>query len=308
MPPLEQLVLERIGPSDATIGVISLPLPEESASCLRIDHALVGAVPVGWWRRHKVPRRVMAYALFERGVPETLRLTQTPPPAAAPSRAWTVERRTTFERLHYMRDPFHYRRIDYQRGFPAESCTTVESEVLLNFAGQKCLRLRIGATRPGGGGAYDWQNVQIDPLWENPVAQAFRIGGIIYNSDTFLWADLYLVLFSNGVADVAAHFVNTKLHVDGLDFRGLPMIWFGGDFVRPLDADLTSAEHDLDLGGLKLNVADAAILMSEKHPGRIRPDGDQVVWYPFSRTFTPSTDRRPKISGRRVSPARSGSS
>ena len=283
--------LERTGPPEARIGMISLPLPKESGSRLRIDHAHAGAVPVGWWRRHDVPRRVVAYVMDEAGVPETLRLTDGTPSASAPSKAWTVQSRVTVERLEFK--AVKYNDVASLRGVPAEDCTSVESELLLGFGGQT-LRFQAGATGPGGSGAYYWQNVQIDQLWENQVAQGVRVGGVIYNSDTYLWADVYLVLFANGVADVAVHFVNTKLHIDGYDFRGLPFIRFAGDLVEPTEVSIPADGCRFALGGLNLNLGDAEILTSDQYPGRIEPGEDGVIWRPFSRTFNPQVADAPE--------------
>ena len=289
MLPFDQLLLERTGPSEATVGMISLPLPKAPQG-LRIDNESVAAVPVGWWRRHRLPRRVVSYVLDGAGVPETLRLTDKPLPRSRLSKAWRVHSRNTFERLDFTHHDF--RDVEELRGFPAEECVAVESEVLLTF-GDRTLGLRIAATGSGCGGVYDWQNVQIDPQWENPVAQAFRIGGIMYNSDTYLWADVYLVLFANGVADVAIHLINTKLHIKGYDFRGLPLIRLSGDAVRPARATLPADGDHLTLGELKLNFADARLLVSEDCPGRIEPDGEGVVWHPISRTFNPQIKDAP---------------
>ena len=261
--------------------MVSLPLPQNEADRFWVDHAPSGTVPVAWWRRHKQPRRVIVYTLHDKAAPDSLGVTESAGPPAEPSTAWRVERRTTFEQLDFEPPPFDD--IDSLRGIPPEHCTTIESEIALTWGGVE-LRMQIGATGPGGEGRYHWQSVQIDPLWENAAAQAVRIGGIIYNSDTYLWADLYLVLFANGVADVAAHFVNTKLHIEGYDFHGLPMIRFYGPAVAPIEARLPVDGHYLTMGGLQLNTTDASILMSKDHPGLILPDDDGVMWLPFSGT------------------------
>jgi len=285
-----RLTLERIGPPDATVGVVSLPLPREEATRLSLDAPLSGFQPVGWWERDRVPRRVMAYVVDDRAIPDRLRLSIDQPPARVDVGAdgWWCESRTSFERLPFK----NVQKWDYDalRGYPAADCTLVEGEVGLTY-GDRTLMIRVGATGPdsgsaGPGGIYYWQNVQTEELWSNAAAQAFRAGGIIYNSDTFLWADLYLVLYANGVAQVSVHFTNTRLAIDGYDFQGLPVIRFGGEFATP------AAEHALPadglrfkLGPLDLNLADAAVLCSPEEPGRLKVAPTEILWYPVSRTY-----------------------
>jgi len=293
----DRVVLERTGPAEATVGMISLPLPRESANALSLDHPSVGVQPVGWWERDRTPRRVMVFVVGENAVPEMLRLKRGGGRPGRASQAWTVRYNTTFERLPFKKVPaWEYNAL---RGFPAEDCTLVEGEVLLSYGG-RTVSLQFGATGPdegsaGPGGVYYWQNVQIDRLWANEVAQAVRVGGIIYNSDTFLWADVYLLLFSNGVAQVSAHFVNTRLAIDGYDFVGLPVIRFSGTVEGAAAAEYALPADGMRwrLGGLDLNLSPAEILCSEEEPGRLLVEGSEALWYPFKRVFFP-LDRDPE--------------
>ena len=291
---LNCLQLRRTGAAEAEVGVISLPLPRELAGKVRVDHPACDMRPVAWWERHKVPRRVMVYVLNKGGVPETLRLIPThvgtPGRAAAPVRlsspskpssAWQVKLTPTIERETFK--PVRYANIDSLRGVPADDCATAQAQLELTYAG-RTLVLQAGATGPKGG-PYYWESVQIDPLWDNSVAQGVRVGGVIYNEDTYLWADIYLVLLANGVIDVAAHFVNTKLHIKGYDFHGLPMLRLAGDAVQPAGAVLPRDGLRVNLGATKLNFEDASVLFSQEYPARLEALGPDVHFYPVARTF-----------------------
>ncbi len=282
--PWQRVTLERIGPVEATVGMISLPLPKLPANGLRIDHAPSDSITVGWWRRGQRPRRVIAYLLADDGLPAIVKLTQAAAPSAPAAAAWTVESRTTLE--HVDAPKHNVDNTPALRSIPADQCLTVESEITLTYAG-RTLRLQACATGHRGEGVYNWHDVQIDPLWENQVAQAVRIGGIIYNGDTYLRVDVYLVLFANGVADIAAHFVNTKLHIEGNEYHGLPMIRLAGDGLQPIDAIVPADGLRHQLGDVAINLADCAVLSSIKRPGRIINGGDFVLWCPFSRTSFP---------------------
>ena len=261
---LGRLTLQRTGPAAAQVGMISLPLPRHLAGKVGVAHPGSALQPVGWWERHQIPRRAIAYVLDPAGVPATLRLTDKPTDAPA-STAWQARTTLTLERI--ARQAVNYTHIAQLRGVPAENCATSQAQVELTFAGRTFI-LQPGATGPHGG-PYFWESVQLDPLWANPVAQAIRVGGVIYNADTYLWADLYLVLFANGVADITAHFVNTKLHLKGYDFHGLPLLRLAG------------VQRD------ELNFADAAILCSAAHPARLATVGNDLHFYPVSEIINP---------------------
>jgi len=283
---VDKLVLERIGPAEATVGMVSLPLPRDAASSLRIDHPSSDMHGVAWWERDKLPRRALAFVLDNAGVPETLAATTAPAEksAAAPSR-WELRTRITKEKLEYARPKFND--IPSLRGVPVEDCTTVEFELELAFGGRTFV-LQMGATdKDGKTGPRYWQNVQIDRLWQNDIVEAVRVGGIVYNGDTYLWGDLYLLLFANGVAHAAMHFVTTDLHIEGYDFQGLPVIRMAGSDFAPVQARVPADGLRFDLGGVQLNLADAASLCSEEHPGKLAPAGSELFYWPFDRIFNP---------------------
>ena len=119
---LKHLRLRRSGDARARVGMISLPLPRELAGKLRLDHPRSALVPVGWWQRHQLARRAIAYVLDEKGVPETLRLTETPAPAQPTSAAWQARTTLTVERRTFVAHPFTD--VDGLRGVPAADCAT----------------------------------------------------------------------------------------------------------------------------------------------------------------------------------------
>jgi hypothetical protein len=288
---LEHLVLDRIDLAEATVGMVSLPLPRDHSE-LSINHSTTCMQPVAWWTRHEKARRAIAYVVDEKGVPPQLRVVDSKSSSKPASESkWKLETRITLERLDFV--PHKFQNIDALRGVPAKDCTTVESDLHLTF-GDRSIALQFGCTGPKGG-PYYWQNVQIDRLWHNAAAEAVRVGGVMYNEDTYLWADVYFVLFANGVAQVAAHFVNTKLHIKGYDFQGLPVIRFAGDALKTIDAQFPKDGMMFDAGAFKLNLADSAHMASEKEPGTLKGDGKELFWKPVSRTFNPQLPDAPPM-------------
>ncbi|MBI2193302.1 MAG: hypothetical protein HYU36_15105 [Planctomycetes bacterium] len=286
--PYENLVLERTDSEPSNIGMVSLPLPREVPG-LRLDHPVSGSVPVGWWKRHEQPRRVIATLVGQSEIPQCLGLTTAPDTAESRPGPWEVRLRPTLVREAYK--AHSYTEIEQLRGVPASECATAQAELLLTFGG-RTLVMQAGATGPRGG-PYFWENVQIDPLWRHRAAEGYRVGGVIYNEDTYLWADFSLVLFCNGVADLRAHFVNTKLHIRGYDFQGLPMVRFAGDAVTPRQAVVPDDGRLLSFGGMHLHLRDSDILFSREFPGRIEPATNGVAWYPVARTFNPQLEHAP---------------
>ncbi len=226
-------------------------------------------------------------------LPETLKLTDRKPEKGNPLKAWTLEARISKEQLEFV--PRSFYSVAALRAVPYHETTHVEYEVAVKF-GEREIRLQAGATGADGvTGPYVWQNVCVDDLGGNSVCQFFRVGGVIYNSDTYLWADVYLQLFSNGVANVYWHFFNTKLHIEGYDFQGLPVIRILGAGIKGVDAKLPEAGALHDLGGVKLNFTDALSMCSQKHPATLRAVEGGAEYVPFSRTFNPQLPAAPEF-------------
>lgn len=288
--PIDRLTLERISHEPAAVGMISLPLPRDASPGLSIDHPDTALHPVAWWERDRIPRRSLAFVIDEQAVPDSLTLAESSVNGSSSAVSpWTVTAAISREQLDYTRHAFTD--IASLRGVPAAECTRVEFTVALSYGGHT-LTLQCGASGPDGGPCW-WENVQVDRLWRNGVVEAMRIGGVIHNADTYLWADIYLLLFANGVAHATVHFVNTKLHIEGYDFQGLPVLRFAGEGLLPIDASLPADGACFDLGPARLNLADSSILYSEAHPGHMSTVDGGVHWRPFDRTFNPQLEEAP---------------
>lgn len=287
----EKLVLERIGPAEATVGMISLPLPRDVASTLCIDHPASALQGLGWWERGRLPRRALAFVVDEQGVPEVLKTITGKCPGRLrvsknqAARRWQVSTRISREKLDYVPPRFHD--LASLRGMSPADCTTVEFELELDYGGRSLI-LQGGATeKDGRSGPHYWQNVQVDRLWSTEVVEAVRVGGIIYNSDTYLWVDLYLLLFTHGVAHAAVHFVTTILHPESYDFQGLPVIRMAGSGVEPFRATVPADGVRFAFGEVILNLAEASSLCSAEHPGRLEAVDGSLFYWPFDRIFNP---------------------
>lgn len=287
---LDRLRLQRVGPT-ATVGVVSLPLPPQSGDSLALDHRCAAWQPLGHYERDGSPRRVLACIADPRGVPETLGLKKVARPSKKTGKhPWSATTRITREKLEFAK-VLNFAQPDHMRGAPAEDCASVESELVLTYGGET-ICITAGATGREDGKCV-WQNVQLERLWSNAAAEAVRVGGIIYNGDTYLCVDLYIVLYATGVASVSCHFVNARLHIKGYDFRGLPFIRFSGTAFGRRQLTLPSDGMQQQFGLFGLNLDDAAILCSDKYPGRLECRGNEADWFPVSRVFNPQKVRGP---------------
>ena len=298
---LDRLRLERTVDDGAQTGLFSLPLPPEYARTLTVNHPRSAGQPLAWRERDGAPRRVLVALTDKSGVPDELGVTVQPAADSRKRSPWKVATRITREKLDYIEAA--YTNIDEMRGVPPENCVIAEGTLDLAYGGKQ-ISITVGATGPcrgvasgedgPDGGRHVWQNVQLDRLWANPAAEAIRVGGIVYNGDTFLQVDLFLILFANGVVRAACHFVNAKLHIRGYDFRGLPFIRFAGPGFGRGDMCLPADGLQHTLGPLSLNLADAGQFCSETYPGRLHvgrgripgsPGADRADWFPFHRVF-----------------------
>ena len=98
---LDRLRLQRVGPP-ATAGVVSLPLPPQSADSLAVDHRCAAWQPLGHYERDGSPRRVLACIADARGVPETLGLKEVERPSKKLGKhPWSATTRITREKLEF---------------------------------------------------------------------------------------------------------------------------------------------------------------------------------------------------------------
>lgn len=109
--------------------------------------------------------------------------------------------------------------------------------------GGRRLGLRLGLRRAGH--LYWWQFVRADFLQRGPVFDLLRVGGPIYNEESTVQADLFLVLYRSGVVEAYAHFANHQREGVATETHGVPVIAFdvpnGRPITRPSSAGTASS-------------------------------------------------------------------
>jgi len=285
---------------DAEVAIASVPLPREDHSLVEFDAIRSQAVPIAWYAGDDgpgLPRRVLLLGIGDRPLQETIglrRATSHEGGAPQPGPAW--ELRT----VHKKKTGIEMREVN---------------ELLFRYTGRE-LALRMGIRLADRTRWWEW--VQVEELWAGPVCRAIRAGGYIgvlelpedqlfdpvkYNSGplfhkhNWLFAEVYALLFANGLIRVTARHVNNRFFDQGRDLEGfVPVIGFAlaapsaasarprspmFDRGLPRSLALDGERTVFDLGGIQLDIGRARHLISAEHPGQLYPDGEMLVYQPY---------------------------
>ncbi|NUN96676.1 MAG: hypothetical protein HUU16_10940 [Candidatus Omnitrophica bacterium] len=276
LPPL----FHQSGDLSAEAGAASVPLPpdwprEYSDALERGEVSFAGkrvqAQTVAYWGDEESPRRVLV-RWTGRMTREALEGNLAPNPGGPSDAGWHFTYRmvegNTGERNWIMG----------LRDIPLEK-TEYEMYQLNLHRLKSRVGVRLGLRHNNR--IYWWQFVRAEFLQRGPVFDVLRAGGPIYNEETTLQADLYLVLYANGVIEACAHFATHMREGEGLDVRGVPVIAFDVPRSPKMDVALTGKESHFDLGGAKLNLGLSTHYADGERPGSLKTEDGIVVWQPW---------------------------
>ena len=141
------------------------------------------------------------------------------------------------------------------------------------------LGLRLGLRHNGR--LYWWQFIRADFIERGPVFSTLRVGGPIYNEESTLQADLYLVLWANGLIEAYAHFINHQRETRPLDLEGVPVIAFSRSSEDEIDIPLDGSQAVHPFGDHQLDLGQSVGYGSPEKPGSLTTEGDVVVYQPW---------------------------
>ncbi|MCC6487312.1 MAG: hypothetical protein IT364_07415 [Candidatus Hydrogenedentes bacterium] len=276
--------------AEAWTGSVSFPLTRGDAQSLYANGAspqfIMNGRPaasraVGWWERNRVPRRVLLYIAGDAPLAGDLSVEAKPGPASVPGTSpWTVTDRP------FKTHPGTAYKVVLRGGSNQDSFSEYE-DLILAYKGKEML-LRMGTRRDrfhdsaAFQGLHDWwQWTRIETLLDTEIVKLVRVGGLLYNEDTFLHCDLYLELYGNGVARAYAHFVNARVIGNGWEYFGIPILAFGGVDSLPAEILLDGTQTRFSLGSMSLDIRDTAELVSADHPGRLYDHERFTVYQPW---------------------------
>ena len=275
----------------ARIAMVSLPAPLPESDAAPMPPAALGDLvtqvqPVGWWPksmagRRGAPRRQLMYALCDGELPQTLQVGLQAGPGGEYS------------------GPQVSCRIISKKNVGVE--LTEVNEAVFEFGGRS-IGLRLGVRHANEHHWWEW--IRIEELWSGPVCKAVRIGGYIevehFGDETYaeakhvtgarnvhvqnwLRADVFAVMFANGVIQLACRHINNHMFDEGRDQHdALPLIGLTLPNAPAMDVTLDGSETRFDLGGIALNLDDAARAVSPDQPGALARDGDMIIYQPYA--------------------------
>lgn len=164
------------------------------------------------------------------------------------------------------------------RDVPLEQTQYEMYELVLAHQGHE-VGLRLGLRRDGR--LYWWQFVRADFLQRGPVFDVLRAGGPVYNEETTLQADLYLILYSNGVIEAYAHFTSHQREGEPTGMHGIPVLAFNPPQAERLDHVLRGDRSRFDLGAVQLDLGPARAYADSVFPGSLRTEAGTIVWQPW---------------------------
>lgn len=270
---------------EARIGMISLPVPLSSPRLTGLSDLPTQVQPIGWWPesvagRAGAVRRQLMSAISDGPLPEEIPVT-TEGGCSGPYRG------------------------------PEMSCRILEKKnvgIVLEevneaaFAfGKVTFGVRMGLRHAGE--IKWWQWVRSEELWSGPLCKAVRAGGFIeveHFGDEYLercknvmrsrsahfhnWlrGEVFALMFANGVLHLTCRHVNNHLFDHGRDLEDVvPVIGFTTPGLPDLDETLDGARTRFDLGGVSLNLDEAAAFVGPEHPGALRREKPVLIYQPY---------------------------
>lgn len=296
---MDQRLLEKAecyrvdGNAAATVGVLSLPIARDGEVARSLDGLTTQAVPVAWWPRSQSgranrPRRTLLYCFSDEPLPAAVTLS-TAKTGRGKFRGPAPELRILDRKATGW--IFHER-----------------DEVVFGWkGGRKSGRkvrefgLRVGVQYRDEFHWWEW--VRIEPLWSGPVCAAWRIGGVVdvkpetdaeyeamadmlqspgLHNQHWIQGEAYVVCFANGVIRMTCRHVNNHRFDEGREQHDMaPVIGLSVRGLGELSEQLDGSKLKFDLNGLKLDLAEAAPLVSAAHPGSLATRDGVLIYQPY---------------------------
>jgi hypothetical protein len=281
---LDRLELQRLGqPAEAGLWLASLPWPRTRRLPLSLGGRPTFGQPLGRWpgEPEGTPRRQLLAAAAAGAAPERLRVggsvaPTTPPPTAE----------------------FELHRRCPEPGFMWE-----QHRLRLRWGG-RTIALLMGLRHAGE--VHWWESCRLVVHEDTPECRVVEMAGAIpriqygmaemqaYRSyhnpflhkHNWLYGKLFARLHSNGVCEVFAQHVNSRFFDDGLDLEDVVpvvglMVEDAAGGLGSLCGPWTGEVPALTLGGVRLDLSEAARLATPEQPGRLDLADDCLVWQPY---------------------------
>ncbi len=266
----------------ATVALASVPVPREGPVNVRFKGVPSHAVTLARWPGVDGPgaaKRLLVVGVSDKPLSDQITLESgesTIKPATLP--AWRV-------------------------GILEEKKTGVSmrevNELVITHAGRE-IGLRLGIEKADGPRWWEWLTVEEE--WAGPSCKAIHAAGYVstidvtdetfnparYNSchwfhrQHWLFCEVRIWLFSNGLARVTARHVNNRFFDQGRDLEDVVPVLGFRTVNTSLNEKLDGQRHDFALGNVQLDIARSTHLVSAEHPGKLATQNGVVIYQPYT--------------------------
>jgi hypothetical protein len=303
---VNEIKLQVLDGQPAQVAMASVPVPQEEHAVVTFDGVPSQAVPVAWYPGPDgpaEPRRLLLFGLSDEPLPAELGLRIAEPVPVTPggyaqpvrgASGATVDGAGT----EWGGPRWELTIIDQKK----TGLVMRETNELVLTHDMRELGLRMGVRLEGEPGLRWWEFVQVEELWAGPVCRAIRAAGYIgieeitdeewcnaerynygewFHKHNWLHAEIYALLFANGLVKITARHVNNRFFDHGRNLAGfVPVAGFRAGAVDSGETFLDGTRLDFDLAGVQLSLTDD--LFGPEHPARFSPQQDLVVYQPYA--------------------------
>lgn len=289
----------------ASVAIASVPVPRDENAVVILDGVPSQAVPVAWHPGPGAPKRLLLFGVSAEPLPDELGLRAGEAVQVTPGGYAQAERGASGGKVDGASAEWPGPRwaltiLDEKKTGLVMRET---NELVFTHDGRE-LGLRMGIQLDGEPGLRWWEFVQVEELWSGPVCRAIRAAGYIgivditdeewtsaekynfgpwFHKHNWLHAEIYALVFANGLVKITASHVNNRFFDHGRNLEGfVPVLGLRPDGETEVtDILLDGTQTDFTLGNVQLDIAGSTDLHGPEHPGRLSSQQGLVVFQPY---------------------------
>lgn len=300
---VEQITLQALESSPAQVAIASVPVPQDEHAVVTFAGMPSQAVPIAWYPGENgpdLPKRLLVLGTSEQTLPGEIGLQVGEAVAVTPGGYAQPYRGASGGTAMSGEWPGPRWQVTILEEKKTGLVMRETNELVLTHHGRE-IGLRMGIQLDGEPGLRWWEFVQVEELWAGPVCRAIRAGGFIgieeitdeewtnptrynygewFHKHNWLHAEIYALIFANGLVKITARHVNNRFFDHGRDLAGfIPVAGFRTG-ATVADTPLDGTSLDFDLNGVQLSLNDD--LFGPEQPARISQQQDVAVFQPYA--------------------------
>jgi hypothetical protein len=311
MSPVRLNAIQPVAGTGARVAVVSVPVPKGSSAMAGIHGTDCQALPVAWYPGlDGAPgdvKQVLLMGIGKSDLPDQLRLspiledrmTKVQPGGYAQPEVGDSGMVKSSDQAGWTGPSWEVKTLAEKK---TGVCMNEVNELVLRHDGRE-IGLRMGLKLDQKPGLRWWEFVTVEELWSGPVCKAIRAAGYLgvvdiddenicdpkrynygpwFHKHNWVYAEIYAVLFANGLVQVTARHINNRFFDQGENLSGLvPMIGIRSDASVAETAVLDGSKSVFSLGKVQLDVSRSDDVRSVEHPGQLRAEYGVTVFHPY---------------------------